>query len=582
MQRLGRCQYISFDVYDTLVHRVVGTEHIYQVMEEILREEGIMENFAQRRVMAEKQCQNSRDATVSFADIYSAASFADITASARERAMTLEKQLELENTVADDDARDLYRQYEAQHPVICTSDMYFDGAFIQEMLCRHGYRPSKVYVSADAFCSKRDRKLYHYVADDLHIATHEILHLGDSLRSDWLNARLAGCQSRWLPRQRETKDPEHYNYQIGFRLFGPMMYEFCRWIHEYDDGEMPMLFLSREGEFIKQCYDLIYPENNSFIMYVSRQAILHSMANMVLSKCPVEEFRALIRVANNEHISSVLRRIGIDVKRYESSLKSCGLSPEDRYDDRVDSFFQQNREALLADLEKVQSQTSIDYLTECLTKSNILVDVGWRGSMQKLLQKFIRLQGIDNELMGLYLGIDDTDQKAGFLYQDKGRNRKNIRCFSGLLEIIMMPNHGTTLGYKESPDGIVPVFGQSEFSEESVQTIASLQRGMLDMVQHCATLQLVQHFQREDIIRELIRFGCHPKRRAMKLLGPLEFFENNNIYRLIENTSLLHFGRLYDSFIITRWKTGFLKSVFKLDLPYNWAINFLREATLRM
>lgn len=577
MQR--KLQYISFDVYDTLVHRLIKPEDLYIEMGKTLHEKGLMEDFATCRIKAEQQVKNAGKDTYTLKDIYATAFFERVSVSCRKQIMEFEKQMELENALADENVRRIYQKYGAKYPIVCISDMYFDEMFIKELLCRNGYHPNKIYVSSELHCSKRNRKLYSYVAKDLGVLPKEILHLGDSPRNDWLNARLAGCKAKWIP-NRQTKEPaDHYAYHIGFQLFGPMMYEFCRWIHQYDQDDSRLLFLSREGEFIKQCYDLIYPENNSVIVYLSRQAILQSMAFMMLKKCTIEEFRKGIYVRNKESIAVVLRRIGLDVKRYKEALVSCGLSMDDRYDERIESFFQSNKEALLLELEEKSSQTAIDYLNCCLTQGKIMIDIGWRGSMQKLLQKFLRLQNRDETLTGLYLGIDDDDHKAGFLYQDTGRNRQNIRCFSGLLEIIMMPDHGTTLGYQEDPsNGITPIFGPNEFSQESYQTIAEVQKGIKNFIRQCTAMHLSQYDKRDNIIRKLIRFGCHPPRKAMKLFGTLEFFENGQIYRLIENTSLRHPGRMYDSFLQTRWKTAFLKSVFKLDLPYNWIISYFREA----
>ena len=254
-------------------------------------------------------------------------------------------------------------------------------------------------------------------------------------------------------------------YQLGFQLFGPMMYEFCRWIHEYNNGETSLLFLSREGEFIKQCYDLMYPENASIIVYLSRQSILQCMAYMMFCKYSVEEFREAIYLVNYEKISGVLRRIGLDVEQYKSLLESCGLTAEDRFDKRIDIFFQRNKSKILEELKEKFNPISVEYLNQCLTKGDTLVDIGWRGSMQKLLQRFVDLQGKNISLMGLYLGIDDTDHKAGFLYQDKGKNRQNIRCFSQLLEVITTPNHGSTIGYRKTAGGIMPVFAPNEFAD---------------------------------------------------------------------------------------------------------------------
>lgn len=566
-------EYVSFDVYDTLISRILQPQEIYEIMEARLEEgENPIRSFCQKRISAQKSLDGEN---YTLQDIYSSSEFADLSAEVIHNTMNLERKLELNNAVPNWEMKKMYEQYSRKYKVICISDMYFDLDFIQELLHKNGYDPYKIYVSSDVKRSKKDKDIFGYVMEDLHVGKNKILHIGDALRSDWLYARQKGMRSKWIHRKQLLNPSGDYLYNIGYGIFGPVMFEFCRWIHGHDeDGKL--LFLSREGEFIKQCYDIMYPYNDADVIYFSRKAVLQGTAYLLLQNDSTEEFCSRICLERYENIRDVFRRLGLNAEKYEEEIRRYGLSLEDRYNDDIRPFFKENRDSLMKDM-KAYHDVFEGYLTSHLKRKNVLVDIGWEGRMQTFLGSYLELKHSEIEIKGLYFGIKNKKSKQGFLFEENKKCCQDILCFSGLLEIIMMPCHGSTIGYRKEGDEVVPIFDSLEFTEMAYDKIKRIQNGIQDLIRKCTPMLPCQCFEKENVSKRMIRFGCHPDKNAIQELGSLELYENGETHSLIGEMSLKKLKKIPEGFIYSKWKSGYLKKLFCMDLPYEYLISYLRK-----
>ena len=69
-------------------------------------------------------------------------------------------------------------------------------------------------------------------------------------------------------------------YEYGFVYGGLFVLGYCQFIHEYCVNEKidRLLFLSRDGDILKQVYDQLYPEDETSYVYWSRAAAVKLMA----------------------------------------------------------------------------------------------------------------------------------------------------------------------------------------------------------------------------------------------------------------------------------------------------------------
>ncbi|CAN7605694.1 hypothetical protein LJR219_004598 [Phenylobacterium sp. LjRoot219] len=88
--------------------------------------------------------------------------------------------------------------------IIAISDIYLPRDSLCELLDRlaPGHPLDAVYCSAELNLTKRSSHLFGAVLEMERAAPHRVLHLGDDRTADLDMARLAGLQSRWLPRRR--------------------------------------------------------------------------------------------------------------------------------------------------------------------------------------------------------------------------------------------------------------------------------------------------------------------------------------------------------------------------------------------
>ncbi len=112
-----------------------------------------------------------------------------------EQVVTFEHSLEMANLVAIDGARELLTNLRRDGKVIIAiSDMYFTMSQMEAILTKVGLIDlfDHIYVSAHSNLTKQTGDLFRRVLDDLSIAPHLMLHVGDNAQSDVVMAAEVG------------------------------------------------------------------------------------------------------------------------------------------------------------------------------------------------------------------------------------------------------------------------------------------------------------------------------------------------------------------------------------------------------
>lgn len=201
---------ISYDVFDTLVTRLVGTPSaVFLLLGRRLCSNGLIEctpaAFAEHRMEAERRARriaHPRDVTLEA--IYRELSFAlemterDIGALAE-----AECALEVELIRAIPEMRDHVKHARVRGDrIVFLSDMYLGSEFIQARLADLGLfrEGDSCYVSCEMEKSKRHGDSFLHVAEREGVSPGMISHVGDNYRADVLAARKSGVR------------PEYYNH----------------------------------------------------------------------------------------------------------------------------------------------------------------------------------------------------------------------------------------------------------------------------------------------------------------------------------------------------------------------------------
>lgn len=93
-----------------------------------------------------------------------------------------------------------------------------------------------------------------------------------------------------------------------------------------------------------------------------------------------------------------------------------------------------------------------------------LVDSGWTGSMQKILQEMLQTGGKKNPLCGFYWGLyelpkdAEEDRYYPYYFKMRGDYRRKVYFSNCLFEAVFSAPHGMTLSYEYSGDRVISCY----------------------------------------------------------------------------------------------------------------------------
>lgn len=562
-------KYVSFDVFDTLVRRILSEDEMLKCIEQKMLRDGKIyaKNFVKNRLAAKNYLISINKTNYTLTDIYNTRFFSNLDNNEKTDVMNEEIQAELSNCIVNDSGFEIYNKFKDKKKIICISDMYHSTNTVSDILVKNGYCISKVFVSSDCGLTKRSRALFKYVLNDLNIKKNEIIHIGDSLRSDFINPRFLGIYSYHLKRGNFN---HNFYYNLGENVFGPLMYEFSRWLkNKSKDGTL--IFLAREGECFSHFYGLIF-RTQCKVAYVSRKSLLKANAYLYLKKSKIEDIINLSSLSYRESVYDFCLRIGLDYGKYETLFQKANIMKNSLIDSKFISFINNNSCIFLEEAKKNYDFFD-EYISKYITndKVNYLVDIGWKGSIQEMMSSFLKSKSQNLEIKGLYLGVTNTNKKDGFLFSSKSNVFKDVLLFSGLLEILFMPEYGSVLGYKKQKNIVTPVFDKFEFSEENYKIIRTVQKGIENVLSRLSFYNQIELFKRQTIINKLVKFGNMPDRFSISCFKKLDLYDNQKLYKLVPDYSIMQYlnlRKIYIDFRNSKWKSAFLINLTKIRFPY--------------
>lgn len=302
MEQALKADVVSFDIFDTLIFRPVAipTDVFHMIGEKL----GILD-FSSIRAWTEwdarmKHQHKYGNTEVNLSEIWK--NLEQDVGLLAEKGMELEQTVEEEICFANPFMKQIWNKLmKSGKNVIITSDMYLPKECIENILHKNGYTGyEKLYLSNEYGKSKADGKLYKAVLKDY--PKQKLLHIGDNIHSDVKMAEEAGLST--LHYQNVNKNmllhrpydmsamigsayrgvvsTYLYNglnkysmeYEYGYIYGGLFVLGYCHFIHDYCQKNHvdKLMFLSRDGDILKQVYDYLYPDDNTEYVYWSRKA----------------------------------------------------------------------------------------------------------------------------------------------------------------------------------------------------------------------------------------------------------------------------------------------------------------------
>ncbi|MCV6594186.1 MAG: hypothetical protein OIF48_14615, partial [Silicimonas sp.] len=495
-------QLVSFDVFDTLLTRIhARPDHVFEAM--AVRAADLAgcapEQFRAARQTAERRARKAALAEgreePRLRDIYRAMVGTEETARV-DALMALEIAEEIRSIRALPEGR---RHFDAalargQAPVIL-SDSCHDAETIAVLLEHAGFAGwLAIFTSADQGRTKASGGLYEVVRDTIGVGRAGWHHYGNSSKSDVEAARASGLKATHLPcpmerlradfptlrpavNRLESEDVESGlliksaalacadhgasaspAWRFGAVCLGPLLAGFAIWLHRTirADGVTRLGFLTREGEVMRRCFTLLFPEIETFDVIASRH-----IAGRTGAVEAADILAAAERVSQGETVAAWCQRIA-GIPPDPQALAQSGISDpqaligNDCPRERLRSF------ATLIAEDAVRANRALAgryqaYLGACAMEvpGTAIVDIGYRGTMQSAIEGFI-----GRELRGYYLAAAPTGKAVrGYLtetFRPGGtrqieRNRavyETVLCAAGATYTDLQPAGGSWTGLR--------------------------------------------------------------------------------------------------------------------------------------
>lgn len=582
---------ISFDIFDTALERnCCKPEDVFKIIGKKINDK----TFYEKRMNIENQTiKETGKISPTINDIYK--NFYD------ENVMKIEIDTEENILQANMEIKKVYDYCISKNKkVIFISDMYLTKEILERILKKNGYNNYfKLYVSSEYNKTKSNGDLFDFVIEDLNIKENKILHLGDSFKSDFLMAKKKGIRAYYYKKKnvkeksysledsiftkfiKNNQPNKNIAYNYGYEKYGILLYAYSKWLENKFTklNIKKVFFLSRDGYIMQKAFDICKstPVQSKYL-YVSRRSL--NVPN--LWKNP--DFQHLdenISMSNYFNINTFISRLGLDARKYEEIYTKCKISKTDEFsrknfkdDVRLRKLYEIIKNDVIENSKK-EYDLVLKYLKQNEFEGKVaIVDIGWHGSMQKNIEKLCKSGNIETEIFGFYMGQEKiVNNGYGYLFNefDNPKNKISIAGSFGFFESLFLANHGSIIKYKDDGDNIKPCAEKNEFDKEDTYIIRELQTGALDFVKDFDALKLDNIYFDNIAFNKIQRLLTNPNNNEINYFGNIKF-NDTYISKIIETKNIFfyifHLKDLKKDFIKCVWKMGFLKNVFKLNLPY--------------
>ena len=498
---IDKYEYVSFDIFDTLVKRNVKNHtDIFDIIEK--RYNGELKDFRIKRLQAENTARKkSKYEEITLKEIYDEL---DYDKDVKNKLLNLEIETEKQFCTSNRRMHEIYEYcLKRNKKIYITTDMYLPKKVIEEILEKNKYKDyTKLYLSSEYRLTKHSGKLFEKILEEQNIKSRNIIHIGDNIKSDYFNPRKLNIKSILVKKyiknnSFQTKKNKTLEYNImssfinnnindkadnytkfGYEIFGPILYSFTNFIHKkiVEDKIDGIYFLARDAKIIMKAYEELFYENVPiYYINISRKsAILANLENL-------KDFDDLFNRAK----PLLLKLSTIEDMLKVFMLKNINYQYKDRKIKELNTKEKEEIYEIIKDQLEKNSIEQNNYLKEYLKQNNFIgniaiVDVGWSGTIQYYLQKYINEQ---STILGYYYGIEpikiNIDQntekikRIGFLYNNVNKEESNweyqsiIGLSRNIFESMFLSTECSTIGYKKDGNFIKPIFDEKDNSQQN-------------------------------------------------------------------------------------------------------------------
>lgn len=516
------------------------------------------ESFLQLRMLAErearlKRAQSFGDLEVNLEEVYAVVPpWVFNHPESREIALETELALERDLIVADLDVVELLRAGQAAGKlVIAVSDTYFSEVRLRDLLGQAGLGSltlDRVFVSCE-YRQGKNAGLFEVALGVLGLAPAAMVHLGDNDEADIEPARALGIatvaferlppdlaeliedEKRFrgpstLPDAAHPFPPELGSlrgkvavraegsslplslqpfWQAGALVYGPVLSGFAEWVQERagELGAHSLHCFMREGDFLAPLIDRageylgLAPRAQR--LWLNREVL----AAASLGDASRSELGALLSRRRAPTVQQLLVTVGLslaDLPQYASHAHTSLDDPVVRnnvFDAIEDDAVIRSK---ILEYARTQRERIVRYVEELLDGRDQLfvVDLGWAGGAQTMLNKVLSLAGQTLDIVGLYVvthvgatrNVFMGMRTFGYLgeFGEPELAVNTIVRSPEILEQTCMPSHGSQIGLDEA---LQPILAPAPHHPLQAVEAAAVRQGVLAFQREWARYQVV-------------------------------------------------------------------------------------------
>lgn len=598
LSKIDEHEYISFDIFDTLICRKIDSPHTIFEYVACAAENCFhfgKNEFYDKRIEFERELGEARN-PFSLFDIYQKLGqyfSTDVTELFR-----LEVDLELAFCHVLPEGKRLFDYaIHCKKQVICISDMYLDEDTVRRMLVKCGYQAEnvRIFISAQQGAAKSDfGRLFARVCQKLYIRRDSLLHIGDNWKSDCFCAsvqRIHYINIKNVSVEKTLQDQAEEYVSYGFKYFGPLSLGYITWIHDTCKKKKIkyLYFFSREGLILKKIFDSLFDDIETKYIYVSRKALRTPLISQANSLPDLSKF---FPISGMESLSEFLKKAGLEKENdLFAQLQQRGYSLREEYikyanDEELFGLIR----PYLQQMSEKQHQNIEKYLNTNVVRNQHIgvVDIGWTGNMQAFFSQLLDEFDFNNCVTGFFVGqnhrikkwLDQGMDNESYLYTYEDRDSDEaFSSATALLESVYFANHGTTGGYNDKGS---PVLEDTRLPQDTIDKLLALQEGILAYVNEIGEYELKYHFlDRIELRKKYVGYFIQPDAYSVDLLGDIYMYDES-LMKLAEKVAsrFSEFRKLKE---LSRagWKVAFIQRNMLTPRPYD-TYQFLRSTAKKV
>lgn len=607
MINISKYEYVSFDIFDTIVNRnLINPKDLYDIVQikYNMKNEKI-NNFRESRMISQKKTyEKSPLEEVTIDEIYENLS-EYYPKEVCEKLKKIEKETEINICTPNIENINFYNEVLKTKKTIITSDMYLDRDTIEKILDKCQIKNyEKLYLSSELKKRKSRGSMYKFIEKDL--GTKNILHVGNDFISDYLMAKLNGISSKKIKIMRNNNffdkknkninyreletfisnnlKKEDYYYDFGYECFGPILYYFSKWLTENIKTEKKF-FLARDGFLIQKAYNLYNEINDNHYFYASRRSLIVPTLWM---EDDLKSMTDKLYIRDSIKIGNLFRKLGLENGEFKKIVKKYGyeidreLNYKELFADKIFKNIFEEVKPLIYKNSKKEYELLIKYMEQEKFSGDVsIIDIGWNGNMQVAFKNILRSLHRNDEIYGYYVGVLRESKNIGkvkmygCLFDEKEGYDIYIclKVINSIFESMFLAPHGSVKKFKVDKR-IVPVLYNYEYDENvETKSYKQIQEGALKFIEDFrkSDLNLKINLTKETVFASMMKFAYKPKILDTKMFGDFKFLEDDVIY-IAKPKSLIYYifhpKILFKDVYTSGWLIGFMKRLTKINIFY--------------